>query len=214
MDHYIHTLESCTLNFAFSAISGKWKPYILWYLHSAPGGVCRYGELKRLVPYDISHKIFTQQLQELESYNIIKRTEYDEKPKRVEYSLTEPGKLLLPVILYMRDWGILASKDCQPGAIERTHGQPQGSTIHYGYRSEELDKSVSIAFQWGEPVQPVTDDGGAAQTQERSDEEKNKTGSPEGDPAETVGKPSGFPAKRRAACGRHTLYGFFTSSRG
>ena len=40
MDHYIHTLESCTLNFAFSAISGKWKPYILWYLHSAPGGVC------------------------------------------------------------------------------------------------------------------------------------------------------------------------------
>ena len=101
MDHYIHTLESCTLNFAFSAISGKWKPYILWYLHSAPGGVCRYGELKRLVPYDISHKIFTQQLQELEAYNIIKRTEYDEKPKRVEYSLTEPGKLLLPVILYI-----------------------------------------------------------------------------------------------------------------
>lgn len=91
MDHYIHTLESCTLNFAFSAISGKWKPCILWYLHSAPGGVCRYGELKRLVPYDISHKIFTQQLQELEAYNIIKRTEYDEKPKRVEYSLTEAG---------------------------------------------------------------------------------------------------------------------------
>lgn len=175
MDHYIHTLESCTLNFAFSAISGKWKPYILWYLHSAPGGVCRYGELKRLVPYDISHKIFTQQLQELEAYNIIKRTEYDEKPKRVEYSLTEPGKLLLPVILYMRDWGILASKDCQPGAIERTHGQPQGSTIHYGYRSEELDKSVDIAFQWGEPVQPVTDDGGAAQDRaDESDESKDR----------------------------------------
>lgn len=110
MDHYTHTLESCTLNFAFSAISGKWKPYILWYLHSAPGGVCRYGELKRLVPYDISHKIFTQQLQELESYNIIKRTEYDEKPKRVEYSLTEAGKLLLPVILYMRDWASLRAR--------------------------------------------------------------------------------------------------------
>ena len=42
----------------------------------------------------------------------------------------------------------------------------------------------------------------------------NKTGSPEGDPAETVGKPCGFPAERRAACGRHTLYGFFTCSRG
>ena len=118
MDHYIHTLESCTLNFAFSAISGKWKPYILWYLHSAPGGVCRYGELKRLVPYDISHKIFTQQLQELEAYNIIKRTEYDEKPKRVEYSLTEAGKLLLPVILYMR-----ACEQGLPAGCHRAHAR-------------------------------------------------------------------------------------------
>ncbi len=149
MDQYIHTLESCTLNFAFSAISGKWKPYILWYLHSAPGGVCRYGELKRLVPYDISHKIFTQQLQELEAYHIIKRTEYDEKPKRVEYSLTEEGKLLLPVILYMRDWGVIASRDCPPEAIERTHGQAQDGTIRYGYTSEQLNKSVSIAFHCG-----------------------------------------------------------------
>ena len=107
VDNYVHTLESCALNFAFSAISGKWKPYILWYLHSTPDGVCRYGELKRLVPYDISHKIFTQQLQELESYNVIKRTEYDEKPKRVEYSLTEEGRLLIPAILYMRDWASL-----------------------------------------------------------------------------------------------------------
>lgn len=79
------------------------------------------------MPYDISHKIFTQQLQELEAYNIIKRTSMTRSPKRVEYSLTEAGKLLLPVILYMRDWGILASKDCQPGAIERTHGQPQAA---------------------------------------------------------------------------------------
>ena len=46
--------------------------YSLNALHSTPNGVCRYGELKRLVPYDISHKIFTQQLQELESYNVIK----------------------------------------------------------------------------------------------------------------------------------------------
>ena len=88
MDNYVHTLESCALNFAFSAISGKWKPYILWYLHSTPDGVCRYGELKRLVPYDISHKIFTQQLQELESYNVIKRTEYDESLRIMTACLT------------------------------------------------------------------------------------------------------------------------------
>lgn len=148
VDNYVHTLESCTLNFAFSAISGKWKPYILWYLHSTPNGVCRYGELKRLVPYDISHKIFTQQLQELESYNVIKRTEYDEKPKRVEYSLTEEGRLLIPVILYMRDWGVFANHECPPDAIKRSHGDLGESVIKYGYTSEALGKAVNIEFQY------------------------------------------------------------------
>lgn len=152
MENYVHTMESCTLNFAFSAISGKWKPYILWYLHSAPNGVCRYGELKRLVPYDISHKIFSQQLQELERYHVIKRTEYDEKPRRVEYSLTEEGRLLIPVILYMRDWGVIASRDCLPEAITRTHGEQDGSGgIHYGYQSASLGKSVSIDFRYEMP---------------------------------------------------------------
>lgn len=151
MDNYVHTLESCALNFAFSAISGKWKPYILWYLHSTPDGVCRYGELKRLVPYDISHKIFTQQLQELESYNVIKRTEYDEKPKRVEYSLIEEGRLLIPAILYMRDWGVFANHDCSPDAIKRSHGELDDSVIKYSYDSEALGKSVSIEFQYAKP---------------------------------------------------------------
>lgn len=151
MDNYVHTLESCALNFAFSAISGKWKPYILWYLHSTPDGVCRYGELKRLVPYDISHKIFTQQLQELESYNVIKRTEYDEKPKRVEYSLTEEGRLLIPAILYMRDWGVFANHDRLPDAIKRSHGELDDSVIKYSYDSEALGKSVSIKFQYAKP---------------------------------------------------------------
>ena len=99
----------------FSAISGKLKPYILWYLHSTPNGVCRYGELKRLVPYDISHKIFTQQLQELESYNVIKRTEYDEKPKRVEYSLTECGKSVVPILQSICHWAGAFYKEETPG---------------------------------------------------------------------------------------------------
>ena len=148
MENYIHTLESCTLNYAFSAISGKWKPYILWYLHTVPGGVCRYGELKRLIPYEISHKIFTQQLQELEQHNVIKRTEYDEKPKRVEYSLTEAGKMLIPVILYLRDWGCIAMPDCPADTIQRSNGEIRGDTIHYEYNSDVLKKSVSIDFQY------------------------------------------------------------------
>lgn len=103
------------------------------------------------MPYDISHKIFTQQLQELESYNVIKRTEYDEKPKRVEYSLTEEGRLLIPAILYMRDWGVFANHDCLPDAIKRSHGELDDSVIKYSYDSEALGKSVSIEFQYAKP---------------------------------------------------------------
>ena len=98
-----------------------------------------------------AHKIFTQQLQELESYNVIKRTEYDEKPKRVEYSLTEEGRLLIPAILYMRDWGVFANHDCLPDAIKRSHGELGDSVIKYSYDSEALGKSVSIEFQYAKP---------------------------------------------------------------
>lgn len=149
MESLEHTFETCSLNFACSAISGKWKPYIIWYLHDAPNGVCRYGELKRRVPYKISHKMFTQQLQELEKDFIISRTEFDEKPLRVEYSLTEAGKLLVPVILYMRDWGNITNpKFSGIDLLSRSHGEIEGDTIRYSYSSEELNKSVSIELKY------------------------------------------------------------------
>lgn len=149
MDTFEHTFESCSLNYACSAISGKWKPYIIWYLYDAPNGTCRYGELKRRVPYKISHKIFTQQLQELEKDNIIIRTEYDEKPLRVEYSLTEVGKLLVPVIFYLRDWGTIAFPEfSQNDLLDRTRGTINGDKINYSYHSEALDKSVCIELKY------------------------------------------------------------------
>lgn len=149
MDPSAHTFESCSLNYACTAISGKWKPYIIWYLYDVPNGVCRYGELKRRVPYNISHKMFTQQLQELERDNIIMRTEYDEKPLRVEYSLTEEGRLLAPVILYLRDWGAVANpKFTEDDLLNRSHGEISGDTIKYSYDSEKLGKSVSIEFKY------------------------------------------------------------------
>ena len=142
---YEHTFESCSLNFACSAIAGKWKPYIIWYLSGVPGGVCRYNELKRRVPYKISHKIFSQQLQELERDHIINRTEYNEKPLRVEYSLTEAGKLLVPVIFYLRDWGIIANpKFTEEDLTSRTHGSQHEQTVSYAYDSPDLHKSVNI----------------------------------------------------------------------
>ncbi len=149
MERAVDHIKSCSLTYACTAISGKWKPYIIWYLHDAPGGVCRYGELKRRVPYDISHKMFAQQLQELERDNIIARTEYDEKPLRVEYSLTEVGKLLVPVIYYLRDWGTIANpKFTQADLLERTRGEIADNIIKYSYESEKLNKSVNIEFKY------------------------------------------------------------------
>lgn len=93
--------------------------------------------------------MFAQQLQELERDNIIARTEYDEKPLRVEYSLTEVGKLLVPVIYYLRDWGTIANpKFTQADLLERTRGEIADNIIKYSYESEKLNKSVNIEFKY------------------------------------------------------------------
>jgi len=133
----------------FSTIGGKWKPFIIWYLYRAPEGFCRYGELKRHIPWDISHKMFTQQLKELEDANIVIRTEYDEKPLRVEYRLTEAGKLLAPAILYLRDWGaVFGQKWTEEDLLDRTLGEHHDGVLHYGHESERLEKSVNIDFKF------------------------------------------------------------------
>lgn len=140
-------LNSCSLSFVFNNISGKWKPFIIWYLYSAPEGVCRYGELKRKIPWDISHKMFAQQLTELESAKIINRIEYDEKPMRVEYSLTEAGKLLAPAILYLRDWGAaFGERFTDEDLLDRTLADTENGKLHYGHYSEKLKMGVEICF--------------------------------------------------------------------
>lgn len=142
-------LTSCSLSYVFSVIDGKWKPFIIWYLYKAPEGFCRYGELKRNIPWKISNKMFTQQLKELEDANIITRTEYDEKPLRVEYRLTESGKLLAPAILYLRDWGAAFGKRwTKEDLLERTLGDYRNGTLHYGHESEELNGKVEISFRY------------------------------------------------------------------
>lgn len=142
-------LTTCSLSYVFSAFDGKWKPFIIWYLWSAPNGVCRYGELKRKIPWDISHKMFAQQLRELEEVKIVTRTEYDEKPLRVEYSLTEPGKLLAPAMLYLRDWGAeFGDNYTHEDMMNRTLGTKLGDALEYGYTSEALGKSISIRFDY------------------------------------------------------------------
>ncbi len=149
MENFKHTFENCSLSFAFGAVTGKWKPYIIWYLSEAPGGVCRYGELKRRVPYKISHKIFTQQLQEMERDNIILRTEYDEKPLRVEYTLTEAGWLLVPAVYFMRDWGAIANpKFTKDDLLSRSRGKHEDGKLIYSHSSENGEREVNITFKY------------------------------------------------------------------
>lgn len=82
-------------------IGGKWKCLILWHLSS---GVLRFNELKRLFS-DISQKMLTQQLRDLEEDGFIYRKVYPQVPPKVEYSLTRIGASLVPVLQEMNKWG-------------------------------------------------------------------------------------------------------------
>lgn len=84
-------------------IVGKWKPIIL--LHLLHGGTKRFGELKRLLP-NITQKMLTTQLRELEEQDIIERKVYPEVPPRVEYSITEYGRGLYDILQQMHEWGV------------------------------------------------------------------------------------------------------------
>ena len=91
----------CPLHLTLNTIMGKWKAVILLNLST---GVKRYGELKRLLPA-ATDKMLTQQLRELEKDGIILRKVYPQVPPKVEYSLTERGETIKPLLELMQDWG-------------------------------------------------------------------------------------------------------------
>jgi DNA-binding HxlR family transcriptional regulator len=87
---------------ALKLIGGKWKLLIVWFLSEK---VYRFSELRRQIP-TITQKMLTQQLRELESDGIINRKVYAQVPPKVEYSLTEMGKSLSPILKAMQKWAI------------------------------------------------------------------------------------------------------------
>ncbi|MGE7114230.1 winged helix-turn-helix transcriptional regulator [Lysinibacillus sp. NPDC047702] len=92
----------CEKELTLSIISGKWKVVILWHL--GVEGPHRFSELQRLFP-KISHKILTNQLRELMEDEIVHREVFPEVPPKVEYSMTELGMALLPIVEMMYEWG-------------------------------------------------------------------------------------------------------------
>ena len=91
----------CAVEATLSVIGGVWKPVILFHLLD---GKLRFNALCRLLP-NATPRMLTLQLRELEADGIIHREVYPEVPPKVEYSLTELGRSLGPVLLSMRDWG-------------------------------------------------------------------------------------------------------------
>jgi DNA-binding HxlR family transcriptional regulator len=97
---YVNNKEP--FEYTLSIISGKWKLKVIYLL--ACIGTLRYGELKNNIE-GITHKMLSSQLKELENENIIFRKEYPQIPPKVEYSLTQKGQSLIPLVRNMCEWG-------------------------------------------------------------------------------------------------------------
>ena len=97
----LKTLPACPVETTLMLIGDKWKVLILRDLMP---GTKRFGELKKSIG-SVSQKVLTAQLRAMEESGLIARKVYAEVPPRVEYSLTELGKSLKPILDAMQDWG-------------------------------------------------------------------------------------------------------------
>lgn len=93
----------CQFVAALDSIVGKWKPLILYQL--LQGKPLRFNELRRLLP-DITQRMLTLHLRELEEEELVKRVIYPQVPPKVEYSITEYGMSLSPVLETLHRWGV------------------------------------------------------------------------------------------------------------
>ena len=96
------SLETTGFSYTLSLINGKYKMTILYTLMEF--GVVRFNEMKKYIG-EISYKTLSSSLKELESDLLVLRKEYPQIPPKVEYSLTERGKSLIPILDSMCEWG-------------------------------------------------------------------------------------------------------------
>jgi DNA-binding HxlR family transcriptional regulator len=92
----------CGLKKVLDLVGGKWKVLILCAMNRQ--GTMRYGEMKRAI-VGITNTMLAQSLRELEDDGLVSRRQYDEMPVRVEYSLTDKAKGLIPILLELKQWG-------------------------------------------------------------------------------------------------------------
>jgi len=96
-----HCSPGCSVEATLSLIDGKWKCVILFHLLEA---TVRFNQLRRLIP-NLTQRMLTAQLRELEADGLIVRKIYPQVPPKVEYSLAPLGQSLTPVLAALKDWG-------------------------------------------------------------------------------------------------------------
>ena len=108
-------VNSCPVEATLDLIGGKYKALILWRLSQ---GKLRFTQLRKQI--SATPKMLTQQLRELEACQLVHREVFAVVPPKVEYSLTERGKSLLPILVAMRDWGanyLRSSRNQEPNCF-------------------------------------------------------------------------------------------------
>jgi DNA-binding HxlR family transcriptional regulator len=95
-------MPGCAVETTLSLIDGKWKGVALYHLFLQ--GTLRFNEIRRRIP-NVTQRMLTKQLRELEADGLILRKVFPEVPPRVEYSLSARGKSLEPVIMALKEWG-------------------------------------------------------------------------------------------------------------
>jgi len=103
----VDTNYRCSVIATLKLFSTKWKPCILCYLAEKE---MRYNDLYRIIP-NISRKMLSEHLRELEIDELILRIQFDNKLQRVEYSLSDKGRTLLPILNQLQDWGMTNIKN-------------------------------------------------------------------------------------------------------
>ncbi|QQV04315.1 MULTISPECIES: winged helix-turn-helix transcriptional regulator [Chryseobacterium] len=106
---------NCGLDLIGEVLYGKWKIRLLWFIYQ---GHQRPSELQRKIP-DASRRVLNIQLKELEDHDLVSKIVYPVVPPKVEYSLTEFGKTLIPVISAIGEWGDANEKHLREVILKR-----------------------------------------------------------------------------------------------
>ena len=101
---------ACPIRNVISRFGDKWSMLVLYSLHTSETGILRFNELRRHMT-DCSQKMLSATLKNLEQSHLVHREVYPEVPPRVEYSLTETGKSLMPAIMALIEWGQVHFKE-------------------------------------------------------------------------------------------------------